>query len=111
MRPQTGVGKVKHAPPMQANDLPVVAQAVSPAYRILSQLLTVGARIGASIGSKAPPKRGCHFPSLLLTSSQQQGGKHVWDPNCRWIDDWQGTVRGRSTRTLRAIYITGLRSI
>src|ERR1035441_10597004 len=106
MRPQTGVGKVKHAPPMQANDLPVVAQAVSPAYRILSQLLTVGARIGASIGRKAPPKRGCHFPSLLLTSSQQQGGKHVWDPNCRWIDDWQGGGRGGRTGHGRATTFT-----
>ena len=33
------VGKLKHAPPLQANDLPSLAQAVSPANRILSQLL------------------------------------------------------------------------
>jgi hypothetical protein len=33
MRPQAGVGKLKHAPPMQTTDLPVVAQAVSPANR------------------------------------------------------------------------------
>src|ERR1035441_5560226 len=39
MRPQAGVGKLKRAPPMQANDLPVVAQAVSPACRIFSRLL------------------------------------------------------------------------
>src|ERR1035438_7324101 len=32
---------------MHANDLPLVAQAVSPANRIFSQLLTVGALIGA----------------------------------------------------------------
>jgi hypothetical protein len=31
VRPQAGVGKLKHAPPMQANDLPVVAPAVPPA--------------------------------------------------------------------------------
>jgi hypothetical protein len=30
MRSQAGVGKLKHAPPMQANVSPVVAQAVSP---------------------------------------------------------------------------------
>jgi hypothetical protein len=31
MRPQAGVGKLKHAPPMQADELPVVGQALSPA--------------------------------------------------------------------------------
>src|ERR1019366_1729493 len=31
MHPQAGVGKLKHAPPVQANGLPVVAEAVSPA--------------------------------------------------------------------------------
>jgi hypothetical protein len=36
---------LKHAPPTQADDLPVVAQAVSTAYRILSHLLTVAAPI------------------------------------------------------------------
>jgi hypothetical protein len=30
-RPPAGVGKLKHAPPMQADDLPVVGQALSPA--------------------------------------------------------------------------------
>ena len=44
--PASGRGKLKHAPPMQANDLPVVAQAVSPANRICSQLLTEGAVAG-----------------------------------------------------------------
>jgi hypothetical protein len=43
MRPQAGVGKLKHAPPMQANDLPLVAQAIAPANRIFSQHLTVAA--------------------------------------------------------------------
>jgi hypothetical protein len=38
MRPQAGVGKLKHAPPLQTNDLPLVAQAVSPANFIFSQL-------------------------------------------------------------------------
>jgi hypothetical protein len=38
-RPQVGVDRLKPVPPMQANDLPLVAQAVSPAYRIFSQLL------------------------------------------------------------------------
>jgi hypothetical protein len=33
MRPQAGVGKLKHAPPMRAIDLPVVAHAVSPENR------------------------------------------------------------------------------
>jgi hypothetical protein len=47
LRPQAGVGKLKHAPPMQANELPVVAQAVPPANYIFSQLLTLGARFGA----------------------------------------------------------------
>ena len=40
MRPQAGVGKLKHAPPMRVDDLPVVGQALSPANRIVSQLLT-----------------------------------------------------------------------
>jgi hypothetical protein len=30
MRPQAGVGKLKHAPPMQANNLLLVAEAVAP---------------------------------------------------------------------------------
>jgi hypothetical protein len=38
-RPQAGVGKLKHAPPMQASDLPLVAQAVPPANYIVSHLL------------------------------------------------------------------------
>src|ERR1035441_3879663 len=50
MRPQAGVGKLKHAPPMQASDLPLVAQAVPPANYIFSHLLTVGDRIGAPTG-------------------------------------------------------------
>jgi hypothetical protein len=33
---------------MHANDLPVVGQALSPANRMISQLLTVGAQIGAA---------------------------------------------------------------
>ena len=40
MRPQAGGGKLKHAPPMRVNDLPVVAQAVPPASYIFSQLLS-----------------------------------------------------------------------
>jgi hypothetical protein len=39
MRPQAGVGKLKHAPPMRVDDLPMVAQAVSPANCTFSQLL------------------------------------------------------------------------
>jgi cell division protein FtsI/penicillin-binding protein 2/cell division protein FtsW (lipid II flippase) len=34
MRPQAGVGRLKPAPPLRANDLPLVAQAVSPANYI-----------------------------------------------------------------------------
>jgi cell division protein FtsI/penicillin-binding protein 2/cell division protein FtsW (lipid II flippase) len=34
MRPQAGVGRLKPAPPLQADDLPLVAQAVSPANYI-----------------------------------------------------------------------------
>jgi hypothetical protein len=51
MRPQAGVGKLKHAPPMQANDLPLVAQAVSPANHIFSHHLTVAARTGVAAES------------------------------------------------------------
>jgi hypothetical protein len=36
MRPQAGVGRLKPAPPMQAYDLPLVAQAVPPANYIFS---------------------------------------------------------------------------
>src|ERR1035441_2589063 len=51
MRPQAGVDRLKPVPPMHANDLPLVAQAVSPAYRIFSRLLTVAAPIRApSVG-------------------------------------------------------------
>ena len=42
IRPQAGVGKLKHAPPLQANDLPLVAQAVSPANDIFSRFLREG---------------------------------------------------------------------
>ena len=45
MRPPAGVGKLKHAPPMQANNLLLVAQAVPPANYISSHLLTLGALI------------------------------------------------------------------
>src|ERR1035441_10004800 len=44
MRPQAGVDRLKPVPPMHPNDLPLVAQAVSPAYRIVSQLLREGLR-------------------------------------------------------------------
>jgi hypothetical protein len=37
---------------MQANDLPVVAQAVSPAYRISSHVLTVAA--GSMVYARIP---------------------------------------------------------
>ena len=47
MRPPAGAGKLKHAPPIQANDLPVVGQALSPVNSIFPQLLTLGALIGA----------------------------------------------------------------
>jgi len=40
-RPPVGDGKLKHAPPMQANDYPVAAQAVPPASYTFSQLPTV----------------------------------------------------------------------
>src|ERR1035441_628761 len=36
--PASGRWKLKHAPPMQANDLPLVAQALPPANCISSQL-------------------------------------------------------------------------
>src|SRR5450759_3829664 len=39
MRPQAGVGRLKPAPPMQANDLPLVAQALPPTNYIFSHLL------------------------------------------------------------------------
>src|ERR1017187_1262666 len=48
MRPQAGVDRLKPVPPMHANDLPLVAQAVSPAYRIFSQLLTVAPLTGGA---------------------------------------------------------------
>jgi hypothetical protein len=38
-RPQAGIGRLKPAPPMQANVLPTVAQAVSPANSMFSQIL------------------------------------------------------------------------
>ena len=69
MRPQAGVGKLKHALPMQANDLPVVAQAVSPAYRILSQLLTVVARIRVGLGSEPGPEGTPSASDALLAST------------------------------------------
>ena len=41
LRPQAGVGKLKHAPPMRVNDLPVVARAVPPAVAALIGAPTV----------------------------------------------------------------------
>src|ERR1035437_1331812 len=56
MRPQAGVGKLKHAPPMRANDLPLVAQAVPPANRIISWRLKIGAPLKAA-NAGPPPGR------------------------------------------------------
>jgi|ERR1035441_8989869 GNAT superfamily N-acetyltransferase len=42
MRPQAGVDRLKPVPPMHANGLPVVGQALSPANRIFSHFLTAG---------------------------------------------------------------------
>ena len=39
IRPQAGVGKLKHAPPLHANDLPLVGQALSPANQFLHSFL------------------------------------------------------------------------
>src|ERR1035441_8046076 len=78
MRPPAGVGKLKHAPPMQANDLPLVAQAISPANRIFSQHLTVAALTGvARFGAATvrerltavrlfPPKNSRPMKTLIL---------------------------------------------
>src|ERR1035438_4101883 len=41
MRPQAGVDRLKPVPPMHANYLPLVAQAVSPANRTISHLLSL----------------------------------------------------------------------
>src|ERR1017187_7242718 len=58
MRPRAGVDRLKPVPPMHANDLLVVGQALSRALsranRIISQLLTVAARIGIA-GTAANP--------------------------------------------------------
>ena len=40
MRPPAGGGKLKHAPPMQANNLLLVAQAVPPANYIFLHLFS-----------------------------------------------------------------------
>ena len=40
MRPQAGVGRLKPTPALQANGSPLVAQAVSPANYIFSQLFS-----------------------------------------------------------------------
>ena len=53
MRPQAGGGKLKHAPPMRVNDLPVVAQAVPPASYIFSQLLSRRAQASAGKSARA----------------------------------------------------------
>ena len=47
MRPQASVDRLKPVPPMQANDLPVVGQALSPAPPILSHLLMLAPLIAA----------------------------------------------------------------
>ena len=60
MRPQAGVGKLKLSPPLQANDFLVVAQAVSPANRIILQLLTVGALSGAPTVREGLPSMAQH---------------------------------------------------
>jgi hypothetical protein len=52
---------------MQANDLPVVAQAVSPAYRILSQRLTRAAPIrAATVRERFPCERESIFEEGLV---------------------------------------------
>src|ERR1017187_3048035 len=53
-RPQGGVGRLKPAPPMQASDLPLVAQAVSPANGIPSAAVPPEAVAAAEAPIAAP---------------------------------------------------------
>src|ERR1035438_7293953 len=53
MRPRAGVGKLKHAPPLQPKDLPVVEQAVSPA--ISEHGLSHVGQVGNLRGGWLPP--------------------------------------------------------
>src|ERR1035438_8304461 len=68
MRPQAGVDRLKPVPPMHANDLPVVGQALSPANRIISHLLTVGALIG-----RVPSPAGRPQPSTVVGGNAADG--------------------------------------
>jgi hypothetical protein len=56
MRPQAGVDRLKPVPPMHANDLPVVGQALSPANRINrpSRLGRLLRKLGVSPGFACP---------------------------------------------------------
>jgi hypothetical protein len=70
MRPQAGVGKLKHAPPMRANDLPVVAQAVSPVL-LLSADGAEDADIGDALTAVAARLRAdCAALSLYNPSDE-----------------------------------------
>src|ERR1039458_4654676 len=66
MRPQAAVDRLKPVPPMHANDLPVVGQALSPANRIISQLLRERSPGERRFSRKAPPcasERGSDSPA------------------------------------------------
>ena len=64
MRPQAGVDRLKPVPPMRANDLPMVGQALSPANRIISQLLREGFRVWAAT---PPDPEGTPVGALIGT--------------------------------------------
>src|ERR1035441_160648 len=90
MRPQAGVGKLKHAPPMQANDLPLVAQAVPPANYIFSHLL----------GERFPPLNR-ETPRRLSTRLLRLGPR-------RAVSWSYGGTRMMAGLLFRAILLPGL---
>ena len=65
----------------QANDLPVVAQALSTANRVISSLLTVAARIRSLVVSTGPSEprpsgRGCFLRRAAVGSSRRVERRH-----------------------------------
>ena len=100
-RPQAGVGKLKHAPPL------LVAQALSPANQIFSQLLTVAALAIITVSptnpilAQTPPQNFAVSGVVKDTTGQPLANYSVsTEVNATWVNDT--IVQSRDTRSVQS---------